>query len=316
MSNYTTSCRVNLPVEAANIKVPIRDRAMVALEQDRAGPVGAVEARPGSPLAEITDLLAVFPAQLDPEGLGLVGVLLVQAIKGPTVGLAVAHVHVLVGRLAVPDQVQLLACHRIVIRLPLAGGPGIVFAGSYSFVKRAAIVKRELGNTVAIEDLDLEQALLYTPELLPYAARFRELLTASRSRSWFLLFSYECPAGRTSYSWAGARNPAHQRRVAARAGCSETGPGRWGRCAGCHASERCRRCTARSGPVARGWGCCPRESARNSRERVGRRPRGWPLPDSTPPAPACRSREGIPRYRRSPSTSSGDTDRDRCGESL
>src|SRR5271157_6563523 len=135
MCNYAISCRVNLPVEA-------------------------VEARPGFPLAEITDLLAVFPAQLDSEGLGLVGVLLVQAITGPTVGLAVARVHVLVGRLAVPDQRQLLACHRDVIRLPLAGGPGIVFAGNCSFVKRAAIVKRELGNTVAIEDLDLEQAPL------------------------------------------------------------------------------------------------------------------------------------------------------------
>ena len=34
----------------------------------------------------------------------------------------------------------------------------MVFAGNGSFVERTAIVKRELGHTVAIEDLDLEKA--------------------------------------------------------------------------------------------------------------------------------------------------------------
>ena len=70
----------------------------------------------------------------------------------------------------VPDQGQLLAGHRDVIRLPLARGFGIIFRGELLVLKRSAIVKRELGNTVAIEDLDLEQALVLTrPSCCPWA---------------------------------------------------------------------------------------------------------------------------------------------------
>ena len=79
------------------------------LAEDRPGPVRAVEARTRAALAEIADVAAVLFAKLDLQFLRLAGVFLVEPDEGVAVGLAVADVVVLVDRLAVPEQRQLLA---------------------------------------------------------------------------------------------------------------------------------------------------------------------------------------------------------------
>ena len=104
----------------ANHDIPIGDGAVIALQQDRPGAVGTVEARPRAPLAEVADVPAVLFAKLDLKLGRLARIFLVEPLEGVAVGLAVADVLVLVDGLAVPDQGQLLALERDVKRLPLA----------------------------------------------------------------------------------------------------------------------------------------------------------------------------------------------------
>src|SRR3954453_5113856 len=91
-------------IDVTYVHIAIRHRPVIPLEQDGAGAIGTVEARPRSPFAEESDVLAVLLAELDPEGLGLADVFVVQTLEGGVVGLTIADIHVLVDGLAVPAQ--------------------------------------------------------------------------------------------------------------------------------------------------------------------------------------------------------------------
>ena len=71
---------------------------MVALQQDRPGPVGAVEAGPRAPFAEVADVAAVLFAKLDSQLGRLARIFLVEPLEGVAIGLAVADVVILVDR--------------------------------------------------------------------------------------------------------------------------------------------------------------------------------------------------------------------------
>src|SRR5690348_397711 len=96
------------PLQGSDEDVPVRHRAVVALEQDGPRSVGAIEARSRTPLAEVSDVAAILFSQSYAQAFRLVRILLVEPLEGLAVGLAVADVVIPVDGLAVPDQRQVL----------------------------------------------------------------------------------------------------------------------------------------------------------------------------------------------------------------
>ena len=102
---------------------------MIALQQDRPGPVGTIEAGPSGPLAEEADVLPVFFSQLHLQRRWLARILLVESLERLAVGLTVSHILVQIDLLVIPQQREFLALERDVERLPLAGRLREVFGG-------------------------------------------------------------------------------------------------------------------------------------------------------------------------------------------
>ena len=141
---------------------------MIALKQDRAGPIGAIKSRSRAPLAEVADIPPVLLAELDPQRLGLVGILLVESLERLAIGLAIADVLILIDRLAVPDQRELLPFQCDVEGLPgrRAASPGS--RGKGPLIEGAAVVKTELGFAETVEDLDFEEPAVVDSRVAPF----------------------------------------------------------------------------------------------------------------------------------------------------